>query len=240
MVDLTAPRTLAVVAGDPDVLQVIRVRVLQLPPPFDNWAPQDMWVMGLKDVCTISSDPGDCSPLPTHKMATLTCSYNAAEVRDWNQVGEFYIYDEIIMPSSNTVTAEYDIQVLGVACDPLEPVNYSAALTITQPLWGDLTHFFNVAEAGWPAPNGTVDVTADIAAVQESFANAANHAGKIRTDLQPCLLDHIINVTLDLVYVIDAFKQVPYPLSPGGNEPGDCPLDPCGGVAAQETRAARD
>ena len=49
-----ANRTIGLTTGEPGRIQGIRVKILELPFPFDVWAPRDMWVTAPFEICDLS------------------------------------------------------------------------------------------------------------------------------------------------------------------------------------------
>ena len=105
-------------------------------------------------------------------------------------------------------------------------------LTIQAPIWGDIAGAFDVGGAVWVAPDRAVDITADVLAALDGFANRPGNPTKMRADVEPCVVDFKVNIS-DVVLIIDAFRGLPFPLAPGqGSGGAACPLDPCSGSSA--------
>ena len=78
---------------------------------------------------------------------------------------------------------------------------------------------FDSATGQWSAPEGTIDVPTDMLAVIDKFINKFGAPSTARTDIAPALPDGRIDMIPDLVYVIDAFRGLPYPF----DAPEPCP-----------------
>jgi hypothetical protein len=141
-----------------------------------------------------------------------------------------HIFHEGIVPSKMatptgpiTEPANYDIQVIESACNDLnEDSKYSAPLRITQSGWGDVCgNAGNVACGG--APDGKVEVHQDVLGVLAKYGNV-NDMQKVRADIEPGDdgdhngPDLQVNVARDVLFVLNAFEEAPYPFGPG---------DPC-------------
>ena len=121
--------------------------------------------------------------------------------------------------------AVYDVQVINVACGTASESNFSPALSITNPVWGDIGGLYAPGVGEWTAPDGSIDLTTDITMILDAVRNSATSVGKARADLEPCLLDFKVNIISDVVFAIEAFRSLPFPFAPGD---GNCPPTPCG------------
>lgn len=195
-------RYISFVIVSPDS-QAVRVRDLTNFPTVKTW-----WVDIPKDVSELSGK-ADATP-PTFQAATLGC---AAVYTDWD-VGVVHVYYEGIVPGG-----EYDVQTILPEGDPLEPDDYSKPLTITNGIWGDAVGPF--ADGAWMAPDGRVDVTADVVAILDKFKNAPTAPPKARTDLQPATPELLIGI-VDVTRALDACSGAEYPWLPPPLPP-DCP-----------------
>jgi hypothetical protein len=113
----------------------------------------------------------------------------------------------------------YEVRAIGLNCDPGNPASFSTPLALGTSSWGDVAAFFHAPTSSWPPPDGRVDVTADILALLDKFANRANAPSKARVDLEPATPDRMINIT-DVTQALGAFQGLDYPFSPG---PAPCP-----------------
>ena len=122
--------------------------------------PVTAWYGDLGDLvnyCTISGEPcvvdGDC--------AAGTCGVD----------GAIHIADESIAPSKNqTQRSIYSVQVITEGCATDEEANYSPALVVDQPLFGDLVGV-NPGDCPLSIPNGSVDLIPDVTSVLDKFSN---------------------------------------------------------------------
>ena len=85
---------------------------------------------------------------------------------------------------------------------------------VTTTRWGDIVGDFNTGSGQWTPPNGDVDIS-DIVAAVEAFEGQPTAPSTGTVDLWPCVPDGIIDI-VDIVQVVDAFEGTPYPC------PGPC------------------
>ncbi len=159
-----------------------------------------------------SPPPGGCGPAPGLPSTTFMGAHRVCEPHfaDWPaDVGSgvaLHVYGEDIVPGET-----YEVQAIGENCDPEIESNYSPALTVTMTLWGDVCGAFR--EGRWNPPDGSVDVTTDVAAMLDKFRNLAGAPIKARCDVDPELVQQIVDIT-DIDRVLDAFRGFPYPFDP--------------------------
>ncbi len=216
-------------AGSVGQVQAIRVRLRDLPPPWDAWSGTEMWVTQPQDVCNLPGvvDPGNPACAGTFKMAGLSCDPGQAFFTDWSTLRTVYIHDEFIVPSQPGDPAVYDVQMIDITCDPPDEGDFSPVLEVTNALWGDIGGGFDNLGNAWVAPDGSVDIPTDILSMIAGFSNTPGNPTKLRADIEPCVLDFKINI-IDIVLALDGFRGLPYPFAPGQ---GDCPSDPCTAAA---------
>ncbi len=213
-------RFLSFNAGDPGRTQAIRVRFRALPAPWNAWNGRVLWVVAPMQVCeTAGLGPGDPCGVGVARMnwSPLTCG--GPVYRSWGGDGLIHVSHAGIVPNG-----VYDVQVIEQGCDVADEDNYSAPLAMNTPRWGDLAGPFYLPSREWSVPNGSVDVTVDVVADLEKFSNRPTAPVKSRADVEPCEADLKINIS-DVTRVLDGFRSLPYPYSPGGL---GCPSDPCG------------
>jgi len=189
----------------------IRVTIVDLPAPFDQFNGSTMWVTPPN---MVSESGGNVDPVPgfpSFAAATLQC--DPAYV-DWSQTGPVSVYHELIVPGGT-----FHVHVLPAICSPENEVNFSAPLLLATDAWGDLVGNFDPAAIAWTGPDTSVDVATDVIAVLDKFSNLPGAPVKARCDVNPATPDLTIDIT-DATRVLDAFVGEPYPFPPG-------PL-PCG------------
>ena len=89
----------------------------------------------------------------------------------------------------------------------------------TRGWWGDRPDVIDVGAEAWVEPDGRWDVTSDTTACLDKFKNSQFAPNKVRCDLEPIVIDHIINIT-DISLILEAFQGDAYPFAP-------LPADPC-------------
>jgi hypothetical protein len=185
--------------------QAIRVKLTDLPAPFEYGEGRVMWVGQPIDVSEIAGKL-DSTP-PTFKLAQLQCDPFFA---DWTTYGVVYVRSESLVPRGL-----YDIQVIyQEGCVLTNAQDYSDPLPVTLSKWGDTVGGNNAA-----SPQGTVDFN-DISSVVDKFKNVGTAPSKSRTDVAPSLPDRIVDF-VDIPSIVDGFKGRPYPY------PGPPVTDPC-------------
>jgi hypothetical protein len=154
-----------------------------------------------------------CGPAP----GAPTLSFHASTLQcdpyytDWNTLGAVYVISEFVVPG-----ATYSVQSIDESCQTGIEDNFSAALTLTTSLWGDVVQDCTPRpESPCLPPDGSVDITTDVVGVLDKFSNVATAPLKARADLEPGDLDLIINIT-DVTMCVDAFRGEPYPFVPSG------------------------
>ena len=76
--------------------------------------------------------------------------------------------------------------------------------------YGDTVGQFDSNAGIWTAPNGSADITADVVAGVDKFANLPGAPLKSRLDLHPARPDRIVSIT-DITLLIDAFRGLDFP-----------------------------
>ena len=206
-------RYISVIAGDPSRSQAIRVRLMNLPPPFDVWnyesTGRDFFAGAPREVCENSGEglevpAGDCSifagPTRTFWAASLVCEIENAHYMDWHgwcdagacvggldpgscSVDDDCAYVVHLSHEGIVPTGAYDVQLVDSDCWANLDVNYSQPLAITQATWGDVCGPGPGGACSGVA-DGTVDVANDVLGVLDKFANV-NNLQKARADLEP-------------------------------------------------------
>ncbi len=221
-IGLARQRLIGITAGVAGRNQAIRVRFESLPPPWDVWNGTELWVTEPTAICELSGvSPG--AACPTGKffnIAGLSCDPADAFFTDWAALGELYLHHAGVVPGG-----VYMVQSIDETCSMQVPEEFSAPLQVENSRFGDAVAGFNSTALEWNPPDGRVDVSLDVVAALDAFANRAGNATKTRMDIEPCKLDFRVNIT-DVVQYLDAFSARPYPFAPGV---GTCPSDPRGG-----------
>ena len=205
-------RFLSFTAGDPGLLQSIRVQMDDLPPPFDGFNGSSLWVGEPIEISENSGtiEPASAPKSPTSWVAGLQCD---PRLRDWSDIPLLNVYHQLIVPGGS-----YNVQVISDGCDLLNLDHYSAPRILTTSAWGDVVSDCTTIPCG-PA-DGTVNVTTDVTSVLDKFKNVPAGPVKSRTDVEPGLIDFTINIS-DVTQVLNAFSSLPYPFGLSGWIP--CP-----------------
>ncbi len=166
------------------------------------------WLGAPEDISENGGSRQPLNPFPNFKAAPLQCT---SYYTDWGALGEtIHVYGPDVVPS-----ATYDVQVLHDTCDENDESLFSAPLTVSTAKWGDIVGLLGCPHPS--APEGMVLIV-DVTAVADKFSSKACSVIKARADVEPELLDMLINIT-DMMEVVAAFQSVPYPFS----DPQACP-----------------
>jgi hypothetical protein len=118
--------------------------------------------------------------------------------------GVIHFLDQGIVPSKNTnQQAIYSVQAIGEACAVGVEDNYSIALVVTQPVWGDIG---DRNTCPMLPPDGIADLIPDVTRTLSKFSNALCAPKKMRTDVEPAIPDMQINTT-DVLQLLNAFSS---------------------------------
>ena len=196
------PRFLTIAPGNAGAQTALRVTVLQLPGSDQSLVGASMWVGPPQSISENSGkvDPVDAPGSPTFEAATLQCT---AYYADWGAFPTLQVYHELIVPDG-----VYDLRTIDQTCFVGASTNYSAAMTLGTSRWSDLVSDCTTVPCG--PPDGIVNVTTDIVAILDKFANKPNAVTKARCDVGPARPDLVIDV-LDLTQALDAFGGTTYP-----------------------------
>jgi len=187
------------------------IRVTYAPDVGDGWS---MFVGPPKEVCEHSAqgfavDPADCvsiSGMPrTFWTATMQCD---PYYSDWPESNALYVRHPAIVPGR-----EYLIQTINEGCGIGSEANYSTALALGTPAFGDVVSDCSTNPCG--PPNGFADIL-DAVAVLDKFRNLVFAPHKVRCDLEPGSIDGLVNIT-DVTLILDAFRGRPYPFAVPNN-----------------------
>ncbi len=188
-------RYLSFVPGNPGVMTAVRVKLVDLPPPFDAFNGQVRWLAPPSTL--LDTTP----PNQSLTIAPLGCE---PHYLDWGAFDVVHAYGADIVPGS-----DYDVQL--VQCDPGEEANFTAPLPITTARWGDVAAPFNPPATGQPD-------ALDVSALVSKFKSLAGSPRIPQADLQPNVPDRILNA-LDIALCVEAFKGTAYPFA----GPQSCP-----------------
>lgn len=195
-------RHLTIIPGSPGELSAIRVTLLAMPPPFDVLDGEVRWV-GMPEEYSENSgkrQPWEAPGFPTFWAAPLRCQ---PLFRDWGSQEPLQVSGAEIVPGG-----EYIMQTVSPGCYAAGADTFSSPLTLRTSMWGDVVG--SCATDPCEPPDGTVDVTTDVTAILNKFTNLTGAPIKARADLEPDLLDHLINIS-DVTRAMDAFRGRPYP-----------------------------
>ncbi|MGB2987485.1 MAG: hypothetical protein WBE26_16600, partial [Phycisphaerae bacterium] len=212
-------RYLSFVPQNPGQQTALRVTLVNMPPPFEDYEGCQLWVGQPSPVSEAAASTGPTPP-PTFMAAELQ---NAWHCMDWSTVGLLDVFDDEVVPG-----ALYDVQAIGCACDPSNPAHYSAPLSIATSKWGDVVGAYYTNPANcmvmpsgyvdcWSPPNGVVNFD-DISSLVDKFRNLFGAPRKARADIAPDIPDRLVNF-VDVSYDVDAFRGLPYPF----DGPDECP-----------------
>ena len=205
-------RVLSFSAGDRQRSQAIRVTLVDLPAPFDIFNTTGLWVTALQSICE-NSGRFDCPPPDFERSSFWTATLGCDPVyRDWSDTNPLHISHPLIVPG-----ATYAVEVIDEGCDLAANIGFSQSLLMVTSIWGDLVENCSVLPCG--PPDGSVDIVTDVSAIIDKFRNLPGAPSKTRCDLEPAVLDWLINIS-DATFALDAFVAKPFPF----NEiPEQCP-----------------
>ncbi len=186
-------------AGEMGYPRAIRIRLKDLPPPFEAFEGQYRWVGPPKSLFD--------SQTSTFAGSKLQCE---PFFSDWTVLGHgmLAVYGEAVVPG-----ATYEVQTISLYCGTSNETDYSKSVSVaTAAKWGDVVAPFN------PPSTATQPDFGDISALVDKFKDVPSAISMARADLNPAVPDQNANFS-DISLVVDAFKGVSYPF-PG---PAPCP-----------------
>ncbi len=186
-------RYLSVIPGSAGEYTALRLRILDMPPPFESLEGSTFWLDRPASFI-------DGTNPPTSLMRSrLRCT---PAFMDWGSVGAMEIADPAIVPGGS-----YEIQAIRTLCARSVEANFSTATPVsTSALWGDI-----IGSGGGLEPDGIVDAF-DIVGQIDKFKQVPGAPTVPQADLYPSAPDQVIDA-LDVTLTVDAFKGLPYPLS---------------------------
>ncbi len=115
--------------------------------------------------------------------------------------GVIHIADESFAPSKNgTQRSIYSVQVITEGCATDNEANYSPALVVDQPLFGDIVGI-NPGDCPLSIPNGSIDLIPDVTSALTKFSNGFCAPKKTRV-----LLSSYGTFTIGIVDVLTALN----------------------------------
>ncbi len=241
LADMKMNRYLGIKPPNDNHQLAISVLFKTLPAPFNIWNNRQLWVQNPVQRCeTGGSDSTTTCAHPFFQQATLGC---APFFRDWTTLpgGVVYVTHPGLVPSRYNgavlaEAAEYEIRMFDEGCTiPAYPDEYSDAATVVQTKYGDMAGPYDPSGPYYTTAEGAnVGVGTDVTAILNKFGNRPGAPNKARADMEPCKLDHKINIG-DVNEALNGFRNLAYRFAPGT---GSCPsVDPCAYGAALEVAA---
>lgn len=176
----------------------LRLKMVDLPPPFDVLNGQTRWLEAPENVV-------DGFGGPVLKRSRVGCE---PVFRDWGDVETLHIADEVIVPGGI-----YEIQVIAPVCDAGLESAFSGPLVVsTPPSWGDV-----VDTNGVDGPDGVTNIV-DVAVQVDKFKETPGALSLPRVDLVPGAPDGLVNIS-EVAAAVDGFKDLSYPYP----VPSPCP-----------------
>ena len=209
----TKNRYLSIAAGTPGTAVAVRVTLVDLPPPFDLFNGDTLWVGPPRDISQHGASIDPIKNFTNFKAASLQCSPYFAE---FSAFGTIEVLHEVIVPN-----ALYDVQVVMETCDIGNEGSFSPPTEIMTARWGDTIGNCNSSTIPCTPPDGAVNIT-DVLAILSTFSSAPNALAKARADLEPACPDLLINIA-DAIFGLTGFAGLPYQFAPGFQDPCDSP-----------------
>ncbi len=192
-------RYVSFVPGSAGRHTALRMMVVDMPPTHAELIGRELWIGSPQRISELPGRADDAPP--TMNGASLTCEPAFA---DWGSLGMVHIFDEWIVPGGI-----FEVRSVDLACGADSASMYSASLTVTTGVWGDVAGICGDVPCG--QPDGVVDVT-DVGAVLDKFRDAPGALPKPQTDLAGRAPNAIVDI-LDVVVVTDAFRGSAYPFA---------------------------
>ncbi len=192
---------------DVDINMAIKIRIVYLPPPYDEYIGDEWWVTLPVQTAEASGSNGP-EPPPYLFASTLTCA--GPQYHDWSVYPKIDVYHAAIVPRGI-----YEVQAIADDCDPSNPDDYSDPLTVTMSKSGDIVGNNGCPVVPCDPPQGVVDFV-DISSCVEKFKNTPLSPQKARADIiasdiaQPSP-DRIVDF-VDISCIVEAFRGAPCPL----------------------------
>lgn len=195
------PESAAVVDGN---------RYLAMVPP-PSGAPSAIRVT-LTDLAGFPGSNGEARwvGLPTeYPDVELGTTFSASQLQcdpfffDWSGIDLLYVFGSEVVPSST-----YAAQSVASDCGASPaPSDFSEAITVTTPRWGDIVPPF------W-TPGAVQPNFVDVTAIVQSFLISDGAPNKPRAQLQPSIVNPTNAISFqDVSQVVSAFLSEPYPFA---------------------------
>jgi len=205
-------RTISFVGGSAGLQTAIRVKYIDLPPPYEYLEGTVMWVGPTTERCENSAQStppaGGCGPAPglpsrSFQSASLGCD---PYYTDWSLEGAVSLYHKTLLPGGT-----YEISSIAAGCSLGEESAYSTPIPVDTSLWGDIVKDCQTNPCG--GPNNIKEII-DVVALLDKFKNKFGAIKKSRADVEPGTLDWTVNIS-DVTSALDAFGGDGYPFAPG-------------------------
>ncbi len=200
------------------------------PPDFGDFDGEVRWLGAPQQVCELGGigvvSPTNCVTAPRFWAAKLECDPVYA---DWSGIDIVHVYGSEVVPGIRIGTqnppviqgSSYEVDAIHQGCDTAVLTNYCGnRLPRLTNRWGDVVGVFQNGQ--WTPPDGIVNVTTDVTAVLQKFANTVTAPTKVVCDVDLLIPDLKVNIS-DVTKVQSAFQSMPYPCS---WDPLVCPRPP--------------
>ncbi len=209
-------RFLSFSVGDVGREQAVRVTFLSLPPPFDQWNGQSLWVSEPMELSENGASVGPLAGFPNFNASTLQC--DGPVFMDWSVLGTIHVYHEGVVPGG-----QFRVDVIDSSCPDLSSItSYSDPLEIGTADWGDTLTDLTVDP---PRPADDDTTILDVLGIVQAFISDSGAISKARADLEPGCLDALINIS-DAVSALTGFQGLTYPFDPSAADACDSTCDP--------------
>ena len=203
-------RYLSIAAGTPGIAVAVRVTMVDLPPPYDVFNGDSLWVGPSREVSQHASSIDAITGFINSRVATLRCS---PYFTDFSELGTIDVFHPVIVPSGL-----FDVQVVMETCDVENEASFSISSEAITARWGDTIGHCGTNPCS-PPDGGPVSVS-DVLAILSTFSSASNALAKTRADLEPACADSLINIA-DAIFALTGFAGLPYQFLPTFTDPCD-------------------
>lgn len=190
------------IRGIPGSINSIQITLTIPPVGFEEFAGISYWV---NNPVLESENSGRTTPVEgfgTFLVATLGC--DPVNIF-WSDFEQFDVRGTAILPG-----ATYTVQFFNGNCPIGTHAPPSPLIPLQTSIWGDLIKDCEAFPCG--PPDGSVDVTTDVTSILDKFRNLPTAPRKARTDIEPRIVDRIINIS-DVTFALEAFSSFPYPFA---------------------------
>ena len=128
----------------------------------------------------------DCVSVPGLPSSTFWASELQCEPHfaGFGNLETVHLFGEAILPG-----ATYAVQTVHEGCGVDDDIQFSEPLAASTGAWGDVAGLFDVQNGKWQEPDGRVDVTTDIVALLDKFANRSGGPITAAADVAPATPD---------------------------------------------------